>query len=58
LCQLAADVAQYLAPGGLVILSGLLTRQEDEVGAAYQRAGLRLADQIRLGDWSTLLLTN
>ena len=58
LCQLAADVAQYLAPGGLVILSGLLTRQEDEVGAAYQRARLRLADQIRLGDWSTLLLTN
>lgn len=58
LCQLAVDMAEYLTPGGLVILSGLLTRQEDDVGAAYQRAGLRLVDQIRLGGWSTLLLTN
>lgn len=55
--ELAPDVARHLAPGGLAILSGLLRRQEDEVAQAYQSAGLRLTDQIRLGDWSTLLLT-
>jgi hypothetical protein len=55
--QMAPQMARHLAPDGLVILSGLLTRQEAEVAEAYRGAGLRLADQIRLGDWSTLLLT-
>ncbi|MBT6828664.1 MAG: methyltransferase domain-containing protein [Rhodospirillaceae bacterium] len=55
--EMAPELVRHLALDGLVILSGLLTRQEEEVTAAYQSAGLRRADQIRLGDWSTLLLT-
>ena len=57
LCRMALEVARHLAPGGLAILSGLLRSQEEEVVAACKRAGLRATDQIRLGDWSALLLT-
>ncbi len=55
--EMAPELVRHLAPDGLVIVSGLLTRHEEEVTEAYQNAGLRHADQIRLGDWSTLLLT-
>ncbi len=56
LCRLAPGLARHLAPGGLAILSGLLTAQEDEVLAAQQRQGLKLVERRRLGDWSVLLL--
>ncbi len=55
--EMAPALADHLVPDGLVILSGLLVRQEEEVVDAYQSTGLRLTDQICLGDWSTLLLT-
>ena len=55
LIALAADVAGVLAPGGRVILAGLLARQEESVREAYAAQGLRVAD--RIGDaWPVLLL--
>ena len=57
LSRMAPDLARHLAPEGAAILSGLLISQEQEIIASYRRAGLRLADRIRLGDWATLLLT-
>jgi len=56
LCRMAQDVKRRLAPGGLVILSGLLTTQERQVTARYRAAGLVLAKRYRLGEWSTLVL--
>ncbi len=55
---MAAELARHLAPGGLAILSGLLRRQEAVVEGSYNRAGLRIIDRIRIGDWATLLLTH
>ena len=55
---MAPDLAGHLAPDGLAILSGLLRRHEEGVAESYRNAGLRLLDQVRLGDWSTLLLAN
>ncbi len=55
--HMAPDLAAHLAPDGMIILSGLLTSQEAEVSESYGRAGLRLADHVRLGEWSSLLLT-
>lgn len=57
LCRLAPGFARHLAPGGALLLSGLMVEQEAEVLAAQERAGLRLLEVRRLGDWSTLLLT-
>lgn len=56
LCRMAEDVKRHLAPGGLVILSGLLTTQERQVTARYRAAGLVLVKRYRLAEWSTLML--
>ncbi|MGF1593641.1 MAG: 50S ribosomal protein L11 methyltransferase [Kiloniellaceae bacterium] len=56
LCGMAEDVKRHLAPGGLVVLSGLLTTQERQVLARYRAAGLVLVRRYRLAEWSTLVL--
>jgi len=56
LVELAPAFATAVAPGGQVLLSGLLTTQEPAVRAAYARAGLRLAARLTRGDWSVLWL--
>lgn len=56
LIELAPDIAEVVAPGGSLILAGLLDTQADAVASAYRRRGLRLAGRITIGDWPTLLL--
>jgi ribosomal protein L11 methyltransferase len=57
LIDMAPDIKRHLAPGGTVILSGLLRTQEREVLAAYSLVGLKRRQYFRSGDWSALLLT-
>jgi len=54
--QLAAPMARHLAPGALVILSGLLTPQAAGVIAAYRAHGLVPLRHLRIEGWSSLLL--
>jgi ribosomal protein L11 methyltransferase len=54
--QLAAPMARHLAPGALVILSGLLTPQARGVIAAYRARGLVPVRHLRIDGWSSLLL--
>jgi ribosomal protein L11 methyltransferase len=54
--QLAAPMARHLAPGALVILSGLLTPQATSVIAAYRARGLVPLRHLRIEGWSSLLL--
>ncbi|MDE2564119.1 MAG: 50S ribosomal protein L11 methyltransferase [Sphingomonadales bacterium] len=56
LVELSPDFSRAVAPGGSVLLAGLLAPQEHKVRAAYARAGLRLAARIQRGDWSILWL--
>jgi ribosomal protein L11 methyltransferase len=56
LIALAGDFAAAVAPGGSVLLAGLLETQEAAVRRAYRRAGFRLADRQVNGDWSILWL--
>lgn len=56
LIELAGDMAGALAPGGRLILAGLLDRQAERVVAAHARRGLRLAARINRGEWPTLVL--
>lgn len=56
LTELAPAFAGAVAPGGSVLLAGLLQTQEPAVRAAYRRAGLRLAARLVRGDWSILWL--
>ncbi len=56
LCLMARALAAHLAPGGTVILSGLLTGQIPMVLAAHRRQGLHLERALREGQWATLIL--
>jgi ribosomal protein L11 methyltransferase len=55
--RLAAPIARALAPGGRVILSGLLIPQAAAAIAAYRMQGLELEASFPLDEWITLMLT-
>lgn len=58
LVELAPDLAEKLAPGGVVLLSGILAPQEEEVRRAYRARGLvpLAGGDRREGEWSLLAL--
>lgn len=56
LIDLAPSISAALAPGGTLIVAGLLNSQAERVANAYRRQGLRLAGRTRQGDWPTLRL--
>ncbi len=53
---MAGDLRRVLAPGGSLVLSGLLRSQERAVLAPYRARHLRLKHRLVLGDWVTLVL--
>lgn len=57
LIQLAPDVRRVAeTPGGIVVLSGLLTREAPAVKSAYQAQGFALLSHRRYDGWSVLTL--
>jgi ribosomal protein L11 methyltransferase len=57
LVRLAAPMSRLLAPGATVILSGLLHAHANAALAAYRAQGLHLIRQIKLDEWTTLVLS-
>lgn len=55
LIELAPDFAKALAPGGTVILAGLLDTQANAVATAYETLGLKLKER-GSGEWPVLVL--
>lgn len=56
LIAMAAPVVAALAPGGVLILAGLLRGQARRVAAAYVDRGCRLRAQMAHDEWPTLIL--
>ena len=56
LIELAPGLTANLVPGGVLILSGLLNEQADEVVAVYSQNGNSVAHREEIGDWTTLTL--
>jgi ribosomal protein L11 methyltransferase len=56
LIALAPSVAEAMAPGGRLILAGLLDHQAAGVAAAYRRQGLMLTGRVERGEWPTLVM--
>ncbi len=56
LIALAPDLAAATAPGGRVILSGILREQAEDVLAAYSRNGINEVARDDIGEWTTLIL--
>ena len=53
--EMAGLLAAALAPGGVLIGSGVLVEQAEEVAAAFAAAGLHPIEQPVLGDWVALV---
>jgi ribosomal protein L11 methyltransferase len=56
LTRMAVSVARLAAPGGRVILSGLLPSHANAALAAYRAQGLVLERRVPLDGWMTLVL--
>ncbi|HMO75438.1 MAG TPA: 50S ribosomal protein L11 methyltransferase [Sphingopyxis sp.] len=56
LITLAPDIASVTAPGGRIILAGLIARQMEPVLAAYRAQGFRLAARGGSAEWPCLML--
>lgn len=56
LMQMASGIVPLLAPGGKLVLSGILIEQEDAVRTAYEALGLTLDQVIHHAPWTTLVL--
>ncbi|HYI38810.1 MAG TPA: 50S ribosomal protein L11 methyltransferase [Allosphingosinicella sp.] len=56
LIELAPSVARGIAPGGRLILAGLLEHQAPAVAAAYRRQGMMLTGRVERGEWPTLVM--
>ena len=56
LTQLAPGIARAVAPGGVLVLSGLLRWQENLVLSFYRPHGLKLRKIHRDGPWTALVL--
>jgi ribosomal protein L11 methyltransferase len=55
LAALATDMAGALAPGGLLIASGIIAEREREVVDAFAAAGLAPIERRQEGDWVALV---
>ena len=56
LMRMAPDLCLHLARRGWLILSGILNEQALAVRNAYQAQKLRCWHQIRIGEWTTLVM--
>lgn len=56
LIELAPAIAAAMAPGGRLILAGLLASQSEAVTGAFRRGGLAGAFTIRRGQWPTVVM--
>jgi ribosomal protein L11 methyltransferase len=54
LIELAPEFARATAPGGTIVLAGLLDTQADTVASAYEQQGLRIADR-GFAEWPVLV---
>jgi ribosomal protein L11 methyltransferase len=53
---MASQLAQVLAPGGLLIASGIIEARRPDAEPALLAAGLQLIDQAMIDDWIVLIL--
>jgi ribosomal protein L11 methyltransferase len=55
LCHLAPTITRATAAGGMIILSGLLQWQQNQVCHAYRKQGVRLRKVFLRANWATLV---
>lgn len=56
LLELAPDFARALRPGGIAVLSGILSTQAAQVEARFRSLGFKLESRLVIEEWTTLVL--
>ena len=56
LTRMAGGLCHRLAPGGVIVLSGLLPSQANAARSAYAARGLRLERRLSIENWVTLVM--
>jgi len=54
--SIAPQLAQVLAPGGILITSGIIEERRHEAEQPLLATGLQLIDQVMIDDWVTLIM--
>ncbi|MDO8562965.1 MAG: 50S ribosomal protein L11 methyltransferase [Candidatus Limnocylindria bacterium] len=54
--RIAPDLRARLAPGGALVLAGIIAGEEVETAGAFAGLGLRVTDRDARGDWVSLVL--
>ena len=54
--SIASNLAQVLAPGGILITSGIIEDRRHEAEQPLLASGLKLIDQVMIDDWVTLIM--
>lgn len=55
--SIAPQLAQVMAPGALLIASGIIEERRHEAEQPLLDAGLRLVERVMIDDWVTLIMT-
>lgn len=55
LVAMAGRLVRHVAPGGVLVLSGILVEQAPDVAAAYRAAGLAEPETRLSGEWASLI---
>ena len=58
LIEMAEGISNLLAPGGYLILAGLLNEQAEAVASAYKKHNMKIIRSRIIGDWTILVLQN
>ncbi len=56
LCQMATDLRQNLAFGGVAVLSGFFASDLPRIESVHRRVGLRVRRRYVVGDWAAVVL--
>ena len=51
LITLSATLGDYLKKGGVVIISGIILKREDDVKKAFLGAGYEIIERVNMGEW-------
>lgn len=57
LITLSATLGYYMKKDGVVIISGIILKREDDVETAFVNAGYRIMERVNMGEWVALKLT-
>jgi ribosomal protein L11 methylase PrmA len=54
--EIAEQLVSKLKAGGIIILSGILQEDENDISICYKKYGAEVIDHLKLDEWLALVL--